>query len=124
MSHPNNPMPRALSAILRDLFTTRGYRSSYTLRLLEEAWNQAVGTPACRQTRIINVRRGVLHVTVAHSGLLEELKAFRKAELLMALHRIVGVQAIHDIVFRIGPIRSHNKWFISPPSSKGKNTPS
>jgi hypothetical protein len=117
-----NQMPRPLSAILRDVFTTRGYRSSYALSAVEEAWNKALGTPACWQTRIINIRRGVLHVTVGHSGLLEELKAFRKAELLMALHRIVGAQAIHDIVFRIGPINARSKQFINPPPPEDKHT--
>ena len=40
---------------------------------------------ACRQTRLGEVRRGVLNVTVAHSTLLEELMAFRKPALLAAL---------------------------------------
>ena len=46
-----------------------------------------MGEPGCRQTRLGDVRRGVLNVTVAHPTLLEELAAFRKPTLLAALRR-------------------------------------
>jgi hypothetical protein len=45
-----------------------------------------------------------LSITVAHSALLEELAAFRKAELLAALRRDAPSTPIHDIRFRVGPV--------------------
>ena len=85
MSNPNRRGPRALSEILGELFTVRGYGRLRASGELEEVWNTAVGEPSCHQTRIGDVRRGVLSVTVSHPTLLEELAAFRKAELLQAL---------------------------------------
>ena len=85
MANPNRRGPRALSEILGELFTVRGYGRLRALRELEEVWNTAVGEPHCHQTRVGEVRRGVLNVMVAHPTLLEELAAFRKPELLQAL---------------------------------------
>jgi hypothetical protein len=63
-----------------------------------------VGEPYCRQTRLGEVRRGVLNVTVAHSTLLEELAAFRKPALLEAVRAGAPATTIHDIRFRVGPV--------------------
>jgi predicted nucleic acid-binding Zn ribbon protein len=102
MPIPNRRGPRALSDILGDLFTARGYGRFLAQRELEEAWNAAVGEPLCRQTRLGEVRRGVLNVTVSHPALLEELAAFRKPELLAALRSGAPATTIHDIRFRVG----------------------
>ena len=87
MASPKRRGPKPLSDILGELFAARGYGRLRGLEELEEAWNAAVGEPGCRQTRVGEVRRGVLNVTVAHSTLLEELAAFRKPQLLAALRR-------------------------------------
>src|SRR5512135_348876 len=104
MSSPNRRGPRPLSDILGELFATRGYGRLRALKELEEAWNAAVGEPGCRQTRVGEVRRGVLNVTVAHPTLLEELAAFQKPALLAALRQNAPSTVIHDIRFRVGPI--------------------
>jgi hypothetical protein len=103
MSKPNHG-PRALSDILGELFTVRGYGRLRARQELEDAWNAAVGEPNCCQTRLGEVRRGVLNVTVAHSTLLEELVAFRKPALLAALRSGAPATTIHDIRFRVGAV--------------------
>ena len=65
-----------------------------------------MGEPGCRQTRLGEVRRGVLNVTVAHPVLLEELAAFEKPRLLAALRRDAPGTVVHDIRFRVGPVNS------------------
>src|SRR4051812_39318603 len=104
MSSPNYRGPRPVSDILGELFASRGYARLRAQRELEEAWNAAVGEPGCRHTRLGEVRRGVLSVTVAHSTLLEELAAFQKPALLAALRQNAPGSLIHDIRFRVGPI--------------------
>jgi hypothetical protein len=104
MSSPKRRGTRSISDVLGELFATRGYARLLAQRELEEAWDAAVGEPGCRQTRVGEVRRGVLNVTVAHPVLLEELAAFRKPALLAALRRTGPGAAIHDIRFRVGPI--------------------
>ena len=105
MAIPNRRGPRALSDILGELFTVRGYGRFLAQQELEDAWNAAVGEPLCRQTRLGEVRRGVLNVTVSHPALLEELAAFRKPELLAALRSGAPGTTIHDIRFRVGDRR-------------------
>ena len=104
MSNPSRRGPRPLSDILGELFTVRGYGRLRARQELENAWNAAVGEPYCRQTRLGEVRRGVLDVTVAHSTLLEELAAFRKSALLTALRTGAPATTIHDIRFRVGAV--------------------
>jgi predicted nucleic acid-binding Zn ribbon protein len=117
MSSPNFRGPRPLSDVLGELFASRGYGRLRAQRELEEAWNAAVGEPGCRQTRIGEVRRGVLNVTVAHSTLLEELAAFQKPALLASLRQNAPGSLIHDIRFRVGPID------VPPASTKKPKTP-
>jgi predicted nucleic acid-binding Zn ribbon protein len=119
MSIPSRRGPRPLSEILGELFTVRGYGRLRARQELEDAWNAAVGEPACRQTRLGEVRRGVLNVTVAHSTLLEELAAFRKPALLAALRTGAPATTIHDIRFRVGEIALEVK-----PSAAGASLPS
>jgi predicted nucleic acid-binding Zn ribbon protein len=104
MSNPNQRGPRPLSEVLAELFTVRGYSGLQARQELEEAWSTAVGEPICHQTRLGEVRHGVLSVIVAHSTLLEELAAFRKPALMAALRAGAPGSAIHDIRFRVGPV--------------------
>lgn len=104
MSNSSQREPRRLSDILGELFTVRGYSRLRARQELEEAWNAAVGEPLCRQTRLGELRRGVLSVTVAHSTLLGELASFRKPALLAALRVGAPASTIHDIRFRVGSV--------------------
>ena len=104
MSNASRRGPRPLSEILGDLFTMRGYGPLLARQELEDAWNAAVGASCSAQTRLGEVRRGVLNVTVAHSTLLEELAAFRKPALLEAIRVGAPATVIHDIRFRVGSV--------------------
>jgi hypothetical protein len=98
------PGPKPLSDVLGELFAARGLGRLRAAKELEDAWNGAVGEPACRQTRLGDVRRGVLNVTVAHPALLEELSAFQKSSILAALRQNAPGTVVHDIRFRVGPV--------------------
>ena len=104
-SHPPSRRgPRPLGEVLGDLFAARGFGRLRALKELEDAWNEAVGEPGRHHTRIGEVRRGVLNVTVANSTLLAELAAFQKPALLAALRQNAPGTVVHDIRFRVGPI--------------------
>jgi predicted nucleic acid-binding Zn ribbon protein len=122
MSNANHRGPRPLSEILGDLFTVRGYGRLVARQELEDTWNAAVGEPCCQQTRLGEVRRGVLNVTVAHSTLLEELAAFRKPALLEALRTGAPAMTIHDIRFWVGPVMVEVKApsIMAPGSQAGE----
>src|SRR3954454_13248768 len=125
MSSPKRRGPKPLADVLGELFATRGYGRLRGLKELEDAWNAAVGEPGCRQTRVGEVRRGVLNVTVAHPTLLEELAAFQKPALLAALRRDAPGTVVHDIRFRVGPIDPPGPSAPSRPrpDSTGRSNP-
>ena len=79
--------PRPLAEILGELFAARGYGRLRGPASWRRPGTRRSASRPCRQTRVGEVRRGVLNVTVAHSTLLEELAAFRKPALLAALRR-------------------------------------
>src|SRR4051794_6258795 len=125
MTSANRRGPKPLSEILGELFAARGFGRLRAMKELEDAWNAAVGEPGSRQTRVGEVRRGVLNVTVAHPTLLEELSAFQKPTLLAALRRDAPGTLIHDIRFRVGPIDppgppSSAPTTTTPKGSKGR----
>jgi predicted nucleic acid-binding Zn ribbon protein len=124
MTNLSHRGPRALSEVLGELFTTRGYGRLRAIGELEKAWNTAVGEPDCQRTRIGEVRHGVLSVTVAHPTLLEELAAFRKGELLEALRASVPAMVIHDVRFRVGMLDdAHGEGAeISPHDPQGSQS--
>jgi Dna[CI] antecedent, DciA len=106
----------SLSDILGELVTVRGYGRSWIQQILENAWNAAIGEPDCHQTRISEMRRGVLNVTVAHPSLLEELVAFRKNSLLASLRS--SALGICDIQFRVGSIGTDTRETIETSLSR------
>jgi predicted nucleic acid-binding Zn ribbon protein len=101
---PKRRGPKPVADILGELFAARGLGRLRARRELEDAWAAAVGEPGCRQTRLGEVRRGVLSVTVTHPALLEELAAFQKPALLAALRQAAPGTVVHDIRFRVGPV--------------------
>ena len=72
---PGTPRSEAAVGYPGRIVRHQGFRSAPRSKELKDAWNAAVGEPQCHQTRVGEVRRGVLNVTVAHSTLLEELAA-------------------------------------------------
>jgi len=104
MPHPDPRGPRPLSDVLGELFALRGYGRLHAMVELQAAWDAAVGEAHKGRTRLGEVRRGALTVTVDHPALLEELSAYRKAELLRALRDACPGSPIKDLRFRIGPV--------------------
>lgn len=102
--NPDRRGPRPLGDLLGELFAARGYSRVQATGAVEAAWAEAVGAPADTQTRVQGVRHGILTVAVAHPALLEELAAFRKAELLTALRAALPTVRLLDLRFKVGPI--------------------
>jgi predicted nucleic acid-binding Zn ribbon protein len=64
------------------------------------AWRRAAGSDAAH-TALEGMRGGVLWFTVDSSAVLQELKSFRREELLEALRREVRSYFVRDIRFRL-----------------------
>ncbi|MDG3007628.1 DUF721 domain-containing protein [Paludisphaera mucosa] len=106
MPNPEHRGPRPLSDVLGELFALRGYGRIHAMLALQAAWDAAVGEAYRARTRLGEVRRGTLNVTVDHPALLEELSAYRKGELLQALRDACPGSKIEDLRFRIGSVDS------------------
>lgn len=117
-SAPKRRDPKPISEVLGHLFAARGYARLLGASELERAWSAAVGEPACHQTQVGAVRRGILNVTVVHPVLLYELSSTRKPEILAALRREAPGTPIHDIRFRVGTIDTPTTDATKSPKTK------
>ncbi|MFN5300057.1 MAG: DUF721 domain-containing protein [Planctomycetaceae bacterium] len=93
--------PRRLGSVLSELFALRGYGRRETNDQLQAAWRTAAGETVARQTRAIEIKRGVLHVAVAHSPLLAELTGFFRRPLVAKLAELAPELRIKDVKFRL-----------------------
>lgn len=93
--------PQHLSRALSELIAARGYARVRGDSQLQDAWAQAAGTQVAGQTRAVAIRRGVLHVSVAHAPLLCELASFHREAILDALHLSNPELKIRDLKFKL-----------------------
>lgn len=95
--------PQKMANVLSQLMARRGYSQERSLADQEDAWREAVGDDAARQTKAGLVRRGVWEVFVSNSTLLQDL-SFRKRELLAKIAARLPNQKIRELKFRVGPV--------------------
>ena len=98
--------PELLGEILSRLFTARGWGRRQDRLRMERVWSEAMA--ACGlaqdQTRVANLRRGVLEVVVGNAVLLQELAHFHKRRLLEQLRSRLPGTTLTDLRFRAGVI--------------------
>lgn len=93
--------PQKLAQVLSELIALRGYARRDANRELQAAWAAAAGEAVARQTRASEIRRGVLHVSVATSSMLSELVGFYRAQLVTRLKTLSPELRIKDVKFRL-----------------------
>jgi predicted nucleic acid-binding Zn ribbon protein len=96
--------PENLGEILSRLFTARGWGRRQDRLHLERAWAEVAGAEFAAQTRLGNLRRGVLEVVVGNAVLLGELNGFHKRRLLEQLRRRLPNTPLTDLRFRAGVV--------------------
>lgn len=95
--------PQKLGDVLSDLMAQRGYAQIATHEALQQGWKNVVGK-MYQFTRVTEVKRGILHVLVTNSVIMQEL-TFRKQELTKAVADELPDYKIKEIRYRIGSIR-------------------
>lgn len=93
--------PQRLSLALNELIALRGYARARGDAQLQAAWRDAAGQTIARQTRAVAIRRGVLHISVAHAPLLSELAGFYRQELLGKLNELHPHLNVRDLKFKL-----------------------
>lgn len=101
---PTRPRdPQKIGDVITDLLARRGYAQVAAHEECQEAWRTVVGKME-KFSRTSEVKRGVLHVIVSNSVVMQEL-TFRKRELIQSMATELPEHKIKDIRFRVGAIR-------------------
>ncbi len=80
---------------------------------LMKNWQSIIGSHLSLQTNPGRIKRGVLHIKVSNSVVLNELY-FLKKELLLKVNSELGRGIVKDIKFEISNLRQDNQIGISP----------
>lgn len=100
-SGPKGPIK--IGDILSDLMAQRGYAQVASQAELQQGWKEVVGKLG-KFTRVVEVKRGKLHIIVTNSVVMQEL-TFRKQELVQSMADALPDHKIKEIRFRVGSIR-------------------
>lgn len=93
--------PQHLAQTISRLLSLRGIAQQRGHRELDDLWKQLVNSQVARQTRVHDVQRGVLRISVNNAPLLSELVSFHRIELLKKLQSEHPELNIQDIKFRL-----------------------
>ena len=89
---------------MAQLMVKRGYGRQQSTAAIAEHWREVAGEFVAQHTRVGELRRGVLSVTVANSMLMQEL-SFEKETLLEKLSARLPDQKLRRFRFRVAPIQ-------------------
>ena len=95
--------PKKMADVMSELLTRRGYARTQAHVSYDEAWQQAAGELLAKHSRVVQVKRGVMEITVAHSALGQEL-TFQKRAILKQLAKLLPEERIVDLRTRVGTI--------------------
>ncbi len=95
--------PRRAGELVAQLLARSGYARVRSSSALDDAWREAAGELLAKHSRLGNVRRGVLQITVANSTMAQEF-TFQKKQLLGRLARLLPDEKIRDLRFSTGRI--------------------
>jgi len=99
MKSPYGRPPRPLSESLSEIVASRGLSRTHGDEQLAGIWSEVAGERIASATRVIGLKRSVLHVGVRSAPLLSELAAFQKSALLEMLQAQHAELNIRDLKF-------------------------
>lgn len=77
--------PQPLSAAISELISKRGLAVRLGNVEVATAWKRVAGERIARDSRVLSLRDGTIHIGVTNSALLNELVSFHSHQLLAAL---------------------------------------
>jgi hypothetical protein len=92
-----------INNIISSLMSRRGYAQKQSNEELQQAWAAAAGKRLANESRIGNMKRGVLEVFVSNSTVLQEI-TFQKRRIIKKLKETTVCEKLKDVKFRIGAI--------------------
>lgn len=95
------PREKALAEILGGMIPELKPRGGKKLRKLREAWGEAVGRERAGYTQVKLLRRGLLHIEVESSALLQELMAMGRERIVARMQEKLGKEMVRDIRLKL-----------------------
>ena len=92
--------PHRIGKVLSELIALKGLARVHGVEQLQQAWRTVAGEEIGRQTRVLELSRGLLQIGVANSAVLSELAGFHKEKLLQSLQEQFADLKIRDIKFK------------------------
>lgn len=93
--------PHHVSKVLAELIARKGLARVHGTEQLQQAWQTVAGEEIGRQSKVLNLSRGVLSVGVGSSAVLNEVVGFHKAALLQQLQQQFAYLKIREIKFKL-----------------------
>ncbi len=92
--------PHRIGKVLSELIALKGLARVHGVEQLQQAWRTVAGEEIGRQSRVLELSRGVLQIGVGNSAVLSELAGFHKQQLLQSLQERFADLKIRDIKFK------------------------
>jgi hypothetical protein len=93
--------PEHLAQAVSRLIALRGLARIRGESQLQQTWNAVAGEKIASHTKVLEIRRGVLHIGVANAPMLAELASFHKLTLLTKLQTDHPDLKIRDLKFKL-----------------------
>lgn len=87
--------------VLKDLFPKRT-GADKTLQEVRDVWREIVGEEVSRCTEIMDLKKGVLYVTVESTVLIHHLTNFEKNAIIAKIQELTRGKYLNDIRFKVG----------------------
>jgi predicted nucleic acid-binding Zn ribbon protein len=93
--------PHHIGKVLSEFIALKGLARVHGSEQLQQAWRTVVSDDVGRRSRVMELTRGVLQVSVGSSALLNELAGFHKQTILENLQGQFAHLKIRDIKFKL-----------------------
>jgi predicted nucleic acid-binding Zn ribbon protein len=93
--------PKPANAVINRWIARRGLAAEVSSEELQRCWTRLVGEPLAARTRVGNLRRKTLEVTVDGSVVMQQLQ-FQQHQLLEGLQQALPHYGITKLAFRNG----------------------
>ena len=93
--------PQHVAKVLSELIARKGLARVHGNQQLQQAWKTVAGEEIGRRSRVMELTRGVLQISVGSSAVLYELAGFHKQTLLENLQQQFAHLKIREIKFKL-----------------------
>ena len=93
--------PQHVGKVLSELIALKGLARVHGSQQLQQAWQTVAGEEIGRRSRVMELTRGVLQISVGSSAVLNELAGFHKQTLLENLQQQFAHLKIREIKFKL-----------------------